>query len=564
VLVVVPAVPRLARRRRAPVSDATPGERVIGAVQSQRLFRAAVAFAVALGVVVRAYHVLSHEFPLNDGGLFFAMVRDLQAAHYHLPAFTSYNDAGIPFGYSPLGFYLAGFLDDWTPLTLVGAFRWLPLVSSCLILLVFANLARTLLNSRTAVVAAILAFALVPRSYIWMLMGGGVTRSLGFLFGLLTIRLLYTFYTDRRWRWVPLVSLTAALAAMSHLGTAPFVAFSGILLLLAYGRHRRAVLGTAAAVLGALVLSAPWWLTVIRMHGIGPFLAAGATGGTIFRALSLQDTVTTLAQLGLGTAESVLALIGMLGALGFFYSLAMRDWLLPAWWIAIVTLDARQGSTFSTVPIALLAGVAVGRVLLPALRGLPLTTLRRSPGRAGWSPHVVLGALLLFAAVSAFVHTPIPGGMNDMGALTLGERQAIRWVGERTPPSARFLVVAGTPWEIDRTSEWLPALAHRRSVATVQGFEWRPIGEFARKKAEYIRLQGCAGWVARCLTDWSAATGQTFTHVYLPKSPDRDCCRLLRWSLERDPGYRLIYDGPGAAVFVHAPGRMQARRIADD
>ncbi|MFL5516643.1 MAG: hypothetical protein ACJ8DJ_10830 [Gemmatimonadales bacterium] len=530
----------------------------------QRLFHAGVALAVTLGVVVRAYHVLSHEFPLNDGGLFFAMVRDLQAAHYRLPAFTSYNDAGIPFGYSPLGFYLAGFLDDWTPLTLVDAFRWLPLVSSCLILVVFANLARTLLNSRTAAVAATFAFALVPRSYIWMLMGGGVTRSLGFLFGLLAVRLLYAFYTDRRWRWVPLISVAAALTAMSHLGTAPFVAFSGILLLLAYGRHRRALLGTAAAVLGALVLSAPWWLTVIRMHGIGPFLAAGATGGTIFRALSLQDTVATLAQLGLGTAESVLALIGMLGALGFFYSLAMRDWLLPAWWIAIVTLDARQGSTFSTVPIALLAGVAVGRVLLPALRGLPLTTLRRSPGRAGWSPQVVLGALLLFATVSAFVHTPIAGGMNDMGALTLGERQAIRWAGERTPPSARFLIVAGTPWEIDRTSEWLPALAHRRSVATVQGFEWRPIGEFARKKAEYNRLQGCADWVAQCLRDWSAATGQTFTHVYLPKSPDRDCCRLLRWSLERDPNYRLIYDGPGATVFVHAPSRMQTRRLADD
>lgn len=531
---------------------------------ASRHFVLALSLAVALGIIVRAYHVLSHDFPLNDGGLFFAMVRDLQAAHYRLPAFTSYNDSGIPFGYSPIGFYLAGWLDDFTPLTLIDVFRWLPLVSSCLIVVVFADLARTLLRSRSAAIAAVLAFALVPRSYIWMLMGGGVTRSLGFLFALLTIRLLYALYTERRWRWVAPVSLAAALTAMSHLGTAPFVAFSGILFLLAYGRHRHALLSTAAAVAGAAALSAPWWLTVVRMHGIGPFLAAGATGGTIFRALSLQDTITTLAQLGLGTAESVLGLIGMLGALGFFYSLSARDWLLPAWWIAIVTLDARQGSTFSTVPIALLAGVAVAQVLRPVLRALPLTTLRRPPGRAGWSPDVVLGAFLVFATASAFVRTPIPGGMNDMGELTPAERQAIRWVGERTPPSARFLIVAGTPWEIDRTSEWLPALAHRRSVATVQGYEWRPIGEFARKKREYNDLQGCATWVSQCLRDWSAATGHAFTHVYLPKSPDRDCCRLLRWSLDRDPDYRLIYDGPGAAVFVHAPRWTRARRITDD
>jgi hypothetical protein len=563
VIVVDTAVPHLPRHRRVPVSDSSSQEHVV-ATASSRTFGVAVGLAVALGIIVRAYHVLSHDFPLNDGGLFYAMVRDLQAAHYRLPAFTSYNDSGIPFGYSPLGFYLAGFLDDFTPLTLVDAFRWLPLVASCLIVVVFADLARALLRSRTAVIASVLAFALVPRSYIWLLMGGGVTRSLGFLFGLLTIRLLYALYTERRWRWVPLVSLTAALTAMSHLGTAPFVAFSGVLFLLGYGRHRQAVLSTAVAAVGAAALSAPWWLTVVGMHGIGPFLAAGATGGTIFRSLTLGDTITTLSQLGLGTAESVLALIGMLGALGFFYSLGVRDWLLPAWWIAIVTLDARQGSTFSAVPIALLAGVAVARVVLPALEGLPLTTLRRSPGRAGWSLKVVLGVFLLFALVSAFVRTPIPGGMSDMGTLSPGERQAIRWVGERTPASARILIVAGTPWEIDRTSEWLPALAHRRSVATVQGYEWRPIGEFARKKREYNDLQGCAGWVSRCLRDWSAATGHAVTHVYLPKSPDRDCCHLLRWSLDRDPDYRLIYDGPGAAVFVHAPRRVKTQRITND
>jgi hypothetical protein len=529
---------------------------------SDRAYHLTLLAAIALGIGVRAYHVLSADFPLNDGGLFYAMTRDLQAAHYHLPAFTSYNDAAIPFGYSPLGFYLAGLLDDWTPLTLVDAFRWLPLVASCLIVVVFAELARTLLRSRTAAVVAVLAFSVLPRSYIWLLMGGGVTRSLGFLFGLLTLRLLYALYTERRWRYLPLVSLTAALTAMSHLGTAPFVAFSGVLFLIAYGRHRQALLATAAAALGALVLSAPWWLTVIRAHGLGPFLAAGATGGTIFRALSLHETVLTLAQLGLGTAESVLAVIGMLGALGFFYSLAMRDWLLPAWWIAIVTLDARQGSTFSTVPIALLAGVAVARLLLPALRGLPLTTLRRSPGRAGWSAEAVLGVFLVFAVLSAFVRTPIPGGMTDMGALTPAELQAMRWAGERTPAGARFLIVAGTPWEIDRTSEWLPALAHRRSVATVQGYEWRPIGEFARKKREYNDLQGCAGWVSQCLKDWAAATGQAYTYVYLPKSPDRSCCGVLRWSLERDPDYRLVYDGPGATVLAHTPRRTL--RITDD
>jgi hypothetical protein len=199
----------------------------------------------------------------------------------------------------------------------------------------------------------------------------------------------------------------------------------------------------------------------------------------------------------------------------------------------------------------LLAGVAVVQLLWPAMHRLPIATLRRSPGRAAWSPWFVVALFVVFATVSAFLrNTPVIGGMGDMGSLSSQERAAISWVGRSTPPNARLLVVAGTPWEIDRNSEWLPVLAHRKSVATVQGFEYRPLGEFALKKSQYIGLQRCASWVSRCLQDWSRTTGLSFTHVYLPKSPDRECCQLLRYSLERDPSYRLIYDGPGAAVFV--------------
>lgn len=555
----IPDLQQVARPRRSPATvPLLPQARV--PVPTDQAYTAALVLAVVLGIAVRAFHVLSRDFPLNDGGLFFAMVRDLQAAHYHLPAFTSYNDAGIPYAYPPLGFYLAGLLDDLTPLTLVDVFRWLPLTVTALIVVAFASLASALLASRAAVVASIVAFGLLPRSFIWMLMGGGLTRSLGFLFALVTLRLLYALYTERRWSYAPFVALAGALTVLSHLGTAPFVAFSAALFLLAYGRHRQAVLASLVAAAGAVLLSAPWWGTVVRSHGVGPFLAAAATGGSIFHLLSLRDAIDTLAHFGLGTGESVLALIGMLGALGFFFALTMGDWLLPAWWIAIVTLDARQGSTFSTVPVALLAGVAVAQLLLPVMRGLPVPTLRWSPGHAAWSPGLVLGLFLVFSTVTALLRSPeIVGGMTDMGSLSPQERAAMSWAERETSPGARFLVVAGTPWEIDRNSEWLPVLAQRTSVATVQGYEFRPLGEFARKKRQYVALQGCAGWISRCLQDWSATTGIGFTHVYIPKSPDRDCCYLLRYSLEHDPAYRMIYDGQGAELFARRLPRRVAR-----
>lgn len=553
-------VPQVTRGRRSPPSiPVLPEEH--GPGLEGRTYWLALLLVLLIGIAVRAYHVLSQDFPLNDGGLFFAMVRDLQAAHYHLPAFTSYNDAGIPYGYSPLGFYLAGILDDLTPLTLLDVFRWLPLTVSVLTLLAFTSLSQALLASRAAVVVSVAAFGLVPRSFIWMIMGGGLTRSLGFLFALITLRLLYAFYSERRWVYVPLVALAAALTVLSHLGTAPMVAFSGALFLIAYGRNRQAVLGSVLAALGAAVLSAPWWASVVHIHGFGPFIAAGATGGTIFRSLGLRDMVGTLSHFGLGTGESVLGLIGMLGALGFFFALAMGDWLLPAWWIAIVLLDARQGSTFSTVPISMLAGVAVAQLLLPAMRRLCIPTLSRSPGRVAWSPTLVLGLFLSFATITALIRSSdVAGGLKDTRSLSPEERTAISWVARETPADAQILVVAGSPWEIDRNSEWLPVLANRKSVATVQGYEYRPLGEFAQKKRQYIDLQGCAEWVSQCLKDWSVATGVTFTHVYIPKSPGRACCRMLRYSLEHDRAYRVIYDGPGAIVFSRRPARRAAVR----
>jgi glycosyl transferase family 2 len=40
-----------------------------------------------------------------------------------------------------------------------------------------------------------------------------------------------------------------------------------------------------------------------------------------------------------------------------------------------------------------------------------------------------------------------------MGSLSPQERAAMRWVARETSPDARFLVIAGTPWEIDRNSD---------------------------------------------------------------------------------------------------------------
>src|SRR5439155_11333388 len=101
---------------------------------------------VNLGLFVRLVLVAAGKgFPLNDGGMFYAMVQDLQRAGYHLPAFTSYNGGNIPYAYPPLGFYLAGALNDVAHISLIDILRFLPAIASTLTIPAFYLLARPVL-----------------------------------------------------------------------------------------------------------------------------------------------------------------------------------------------------------------------------------------------------------------------------------------------------------------------------------------------------------------------------------------------------------------------------------
>ncbi len=48
--------------------------------------------AMIIGGYIRLVAVLKSTFPINDGGLFYIMTRDLAANNWQIPAYTSYMD----------------------------------------------------------------------------------------------------------------------------------------------------------------------------------------------------------------------------------------------------------------------------------------------------------------------------------------------------------------------------------------------------------------------------------------------------------------------------------------
>ena len=320
--------------------------------------------ALLVGVLTRLPYLLRYDAPLNDGGLFYLMVQELQQSGYRLPTYTAYNGAGIPFAYPPLGLYLAGLIDALGPWSLLDVFRFLPLAFSLLTIPAFWVLARELLPWRAAVPYATLAFPLLPCSFLWLIMGGGLTRSLGLLLALLALWQGYLLFARGGARHLAATAALAAGTVLSHPSMALFLAYSLGLFFLAYGRHRRGLGRAALAAGGAAALSAPWWGTVILRHGVGPlFLASGTSA-------PLASGLIRLGILAL-TDEPYFPVLGGLAVLGALASLKARRFFLPIWVLAAFTVDPRKALTGGAMPLAMLAGIGVVEVLIPFLIGDP-------------------------------------------------------------------------------------------------------------------------------------------------------------------------------------------------
>lgn len=491
-------------------------------------------FAVAF--VVRARYVLPAGMPLNDGGMFAAMSADIQRAGYALPEVSSYNDAGIPFAYPPLGFYLAATLEGLTPLSMLDVYWLLPLAGALLTVGGVYAVGRTVFDDRLTVLVGTLAFALVPRSFEWLLMGGGLTRSLGLAAALFALAALRVGIRDRRRDMLVATSVLAAATLATHSEAAVLLAFGVGLSILE--RPARWTLGAWVAVsAGAIALTAPWWATVLARHGRAPFDAAAEHGGALLRDgeipfASWQQLISLLP-----TDEPLFPIVAAAGTFGAIVALALGRWFLPAWLALTVLSEMRALATFVVVPSALLAAFFAVHVVLPMVR--EALERDRRPGEARVRASL-LGVGIVGVAFVGAVHGDL-GEARFLRPVSDADRAAMAWAAEHTPPDARFLVIPQRVWQADREGEWFPYLAERESVATVQGTEWIE-GEFQARFTWYWLAWTCAYADADCLQPLAEET--SFTHVYLPAS----CCFSLRTSLMADPRYVVRY-AQGATIF---------------
>jgi hypothetical protein len=502
--------------------------------------------AILFGGIFRLLPSWLAGFPVNDGGMFYVMMEDLQANHFIPPLYTSYNQLNIPFAYPPLAFYIGAGLNEFFNIPLLVLLQWLPAIihTACIPALYF--LAKELTGDKFASAVAALVFALTPHLNAWLSVGGGLTRSLGTLFLILTILYSHRLLINNKPLDVGLTVLFGSLTVLSHTESTMFAIGIPIYIWLTKSRTWKSALQGGLVALGVFLFAGPWYGLVVRRHGMETLLSAIQTGGQTLWALLRLINIDVM------TEEPYLDLLGVFGVLGIAMLISRRRFFIPGMLLVMYLVQPRSAHTVGNIPLAIAAGLFVTEMLLPAIQKLDDT----NTGRGVKVFLVILTPYLL-------VNSVYQGFLLSQNHVSKGEQTAMQWVGENTPTNTQFLVLTGEPEAMcESAAEWFPALAERISLTTLQGREWltdKSFGEFIGRRSN---LQGCINENLECLNNQASYFGNDFEYVYISiKTPTNNCKSTnlstkttngLAIAMENSPEFSIAYQTEDAIIFKKA------------
>jgi hypothetical protein len=406
--------------------------------------------SIVLTLAHRLWLGLSGDFPYNDGALFLAFVNAIAQVFPALPASVEFNGIAIPFAYPPLSFWIgAGLVQlGMAPLDVV---RFLPILFSTVYVLVFAAVLQRMRRSAGVIGLTFLFLLSNARAFEWLVMGGGLSRSLGAVFFALTLLLseCVVRQSDRRRRLLLLTAsgLTVSAAIVSH----PEFGLDSAVAVVVWHALRGANLRQSAldvAFVGALaaVGIAPWIIQMLAEHGVAPYRAASQSRGEVGLLFEI------LVKLGRQFLSNPLAVLGLVLAL------RKREWLWPALLVATLLATPRHGLTPAALILAVLAAEAFFWLL----------SLRRFSDKP--VDRKILVASLVFLMILPLRANHFGHG-TSIAPLSHEQRQAMAWVAGNAP-QGRFVLANAQPWNLDKASEWFPLLTGATGVNTVQGREW--------------------------------------------------------------------------------------------
>jgi hypothetical protein len=438
----------------------------------------------------------------------------------------------LPFAYPPLALYLMALAVHAVGIPVFTYLRLAPVVFLALEIAGTYLLAKEITGSRIKGVVAGVLVGISTDVLYFHLGAGGVVRTLASVWTVLGLVFAWKAMARPAVRTVTAAGVFFGLTALTHPTNAAFFVLSLLAFVSGGPNVRDRVLVAAAIGVGGLVVSAPWWGTVLSRHGAEVFLLASQTHNSVGAVLASGPSQWILrpALVFFPTIGESFLLLHAAAILGAFHALARRQWIWPVWLVATAVF-APDGMRFFMQVGGLVAAVLIVDLLIVE-------------SRLEW-PGVVAGALLA-------IHVYYYQSMWPQGVVPLFDEPDLRlasWMNEHTAPTARLLVVPRRhPPESDRYSdavEWLPYLTKRTVVVAPWGWEW--LGSVKRQSQLLFAEMRCRDRQSlACLEDVMREAYAAPDHLLVQDQPSLPG---LRGELERSTRWVSVFDDGASVVW---------------
>lgn len=507
-----------------------------------------------LGIFLRLLYLQKGNFILNDGGLFYTMILDLEKDNFLLPQFTSYNNSQIPYAYPPLSFYSGAILHKLLDIDLITIFRLYPLFFNILSIPAIFFLAMEITRNNRQAILATGFYAILLSGFEWLISGGGLTRSPAHTFFIISFTLFLAYLRTRRKTIFIFSIISASLMTLHHIEYCWMLVFSMVLFCFYHLSIKESIITLAIYMLGLASLTSPYWVVVLTNHGPSPFISAFTAGEFNFLTTFVRLTILVF------TEETFIPFINVLAIIGMLFCLFKRRYDIVIWLVLIGFLNPRSANRALVFPVTILAAIALDELICPALDRLRASQNEgrvKSKSRFQNDAQIYSHLFILFSIGFPF----FLGFLNTFGVhpvlsmLPSQELEAMAWISENTEKDSLYVILnPSIGWHHDKMGEWFPALTQRKSLTTIQGTEWLPDTAFEKDKQIYDNLKECADTGESCVSAWSRQYGKKFDYLVVSRingsmqSLDTGLSYFNR-TMEESGNYNRVYENEAVTVF---------------
>jgi hypothetical protein len=471
------------------------------------------------------------------------MIEELIENKFVLPIYSKYNHANIPYAYPPLAFFITGGLHLLTKVSLFKLLHYFPFIISILTIPVFYLFTESFLKGRMFYRGlATYLFATLPRSFEWLVMGGGITRSLGFLFALLALVYSSRAFNDKNsWFNLAVASVFASLTVLSHPVASLFLGFSLLILFIYFWPSRLEKLIYIGII--TVVITSPWWIKILSFHGLSPFIGATNTGHVDWFETKYLLTLNFEYE-----NRFFLPIVSFLAIMGLFSNSKRKALFLGLLVGPGYLFIPRGGVDLLTGYMALLGTLGFEHII-SSFSERKLTDVEKADyellntGRS----KILIFFLVIYTFIAAYTYKYVDGKVD----LHINQENysAMSWLRAQTSTHSKILVLPSDDshrnWPNDYIGEWLPAISKRESLATVQGYEWLP-ELFSERINKYIGLRSCVSRGIECIEKWQNQHGVEANYIYIGV---KDKASLFINELINDEHYKSVYDSDKVIIF---------------